>query len=506
MARVITDYLEKTVLKFGDKVAFTDEHREITFSKLRKEAYGIAAAVIGENVFKRPIAIYLDKSVECISAFLGAAYSGNFYSPLDTKMPESRIQKIIDTLDPAVVVTDEAHKEQAKSFAGNAKILVYEEATKGDVNEDQVKAVTEKVIDTDILYVLFTSGSTGTPKGVIIPHRALIDFIEWGKEEFSIDDSFIFGNQTPFYFSMSVLDIYQTLKNGGTMHIVPQKLFSFPGLLMEYLQERKVNIINWVPSALGMVATLHALRSPYLPELKRVFFGGEVMQVKYLNMWKAEYPDVTYVNLYGSTEATDTCTYYVVDREFSNDERIPMGRVCKNADVFLLTEDDKLAEDGEIGEVCVRGTSVALGYYNMPEKTKEVFVQNPCNPYYPEIIYRTGDLAKTNDFGEYVYMSRKDFQIKHMGHRIELGEIETAISAIEGVESECCLYDDKKSRIVMFYTGSIEPAQVMEKLKDMVPEYMLPNRKYHLDAMPHNLNGKVDRQKLKEMIANRTVK
>lgn len=506
MARVITDYLEKTVVKFGDKVAFTDEHREITFSQVRKEAYGIATALIEEKAFKRPVAIFLDKSVECIPAFLGAAYSGNFYSPLDTKMPEARIQKIMDTLEPAVVITDEAHKEQAKSFAGKAKILIYEEATTREVDEDLVKDVTGKVIDTDILYVLFTSGSTGTPKGVIIPHRALVDFIEWGKEEFSIDDTYIFGNQTPFYFSMSVLDIYQSLKNGATMHIVPQKLFLFPGLLMEYLEERKVNTINWVPSALGMVATLHALRSPYLPELKRVFFGGEVMQVKYLNMWKAEYPDVTYVNLYGPTEATDTCTYYVVDREFAKDERIPMGRVCKNADVFLLTEDDKLAKEGEIGEVCVRGTGLALGYYNMPEKTKEVFVQNPCNSHYSETIYRTGDLAKVNEFGEYVYMSRKDFQIKHMGHRIELGEIETAISAIDKVESECCLYDEKKSRIVMFYTGAIEPEEVMEKLKDMVPEYMLPNRRYHLDAMPHNLNGKVDRQKLKEMIVNKKLK
>ncbi len=506
MARIVTDYLEKTVVEFGDKVAFTDEHRELTFSQLRKEAYGIASALIGAHVFKKPVAVFLDKSVECISAFLGAAYSGNFYSPLDTKMPESRIQKIMDTLNPAVVVTDEAHKEQVESFAGKSKILIYEDAKQWEVDEEKVKSVTDRVIDTDILYVLFTSGSTGTPKGVIISHRALIDFIEWGKEEFDIDSSFIFGNQTPFYFSMSVLDIYQCLKNGATMHIVPQKLFSFPGLLMEYLQERRVNIINWVPSALKLVATLHALRSPYLTELKRVFFGGEVMPVKYLNMWKAEYPNVVYVNLYGPTEGTDTCTYYVVDREFSNDERIPMGRVCKNVDVFLLTEDDKLAEEGEIGEVCIRGTGVALGYYNMPEKTKEVFVQNPNNPHYPEIIYRTGDLARINSFGEYVYVSRKDFQIKHMGHRIELGEIETAISAVEGVEAECCLYDDEKSRIVMFYTGSIEPEKVMEQLKASVPEYMLPNRKYHLDAMPYNLNGKVDRQKLKEMMYTRKKK
>lgn len=500
MIRLVTDYLEESAKKYKDKAAVTDETREITFGEVRKEAYCVAGELIRREIFKKPVAVFLDKSVECIPAFMGAAYSGNFYTPLDTKMPASRIEKIMTTLHPAAVITDEAHREAVKEFAADSEILVYEEMQKADMDEKLVQNVTDRVIDTDVLYVLFTSGSTGTPKGVIISQRALIDFVEWSAEKFQIDETIILGNQTPFYFSMSVFDIYQCLRNGATMHIIPHKIFSFPGLLMQYLFDRKVNTLFWVPSALSLVATFHALSSPHLPELRNVFFGGEVMPVKQLNMWREEYPDAVYVNFYGPTEAADTCTAYTVNREFDKSERLPMGDACRNTDVFLLTEDDRLAGEGEIGEVCVRGCGLAYGYYNDPEKTNEVFVQNPLNPYYREMIYRTGDLAQYNEYGELVYMSRKDFQIKHMGHRIELGEIETAVSAIEGVEANCCLYDSEKSRIVMFYTGKADEHEVMEKIKEAVPAYMVPNRKYHLDVMPYNLNGKIDRQKLKEMM------
>ena len=176
-----------------------------------------------------------------------------------------------------------------------------------------------------------------------------------------------------------------------------------------------------------------------------------------------------------------------------------MGQACRNMDVFLLDTNDKPVPEGEIGEVCVRGTGLSYGYYGDPEKTSEVFVQNPLQPRYPETIYRTGDLARKNEFGELVYVSRKDFQIKHMGHRIELGEIEAAVSSLEGIDSCCCLYNGKRQWIILYYTGSIEESLLTERLKALVPGYMLPNKKYRIETMPLNLNGKIDRQKLKDM-------
>lgn len=500
MVKSVIDYLLITEKKYADKTAFVDSNKSISFSELKKDSFQIAYEIIKNNINKQPVAVFLDKSVECIVSFLGALASNNFYSPLDVNMPNSRIEKIMSTLNPAVVITDANHVEQAKSFANEAIIIVYEEALKNEIDEEVVYLACNRILDTDIMYVLFTSGSTGNPKGVMISNKSLVDFIEWGTECLDIDDSYIFGNQTPFYFSMSVLDIYQTIKNGATMHIIPQSMFTLPVELMKYLFDNKINTLFWVPSALTLIAAFRLLNEPHLDDLRNVFFGGEVMPLKQLNKWIENYPSARFINFYGPTEVTDTCTIYEVNRQFEDVEKLPMGFPCNNMDVFLLDEEDKLVTDSSLGEVCVRGTGLAYGYYNNPEKTEEVFVQNPLNTKYKEIIYRTGDLAQYNEYGELVYMGRKDFQIKHMGHRIELGEIETAISSINGVDSNCVLYDSDAKKIVLFYTGAIEEKLLMQQLNDLIPHYMLPNKKNHLDKMPMNLNGKIDRQKLKEMI------
>ena len=349
--------------------------------------------------------------------------------------------------------------------------------------------------------MLFTSGSTGVPKGVTITHRSVIDYIDWVTETFDITEKDSFGNQAPFYFDNSILDIYSKIKAGATTYIKKKNLFAQPVLLLEYLKEKEINTIFWVPSALIVVAKLKAFRNVDISKtLKRVLFCGEVMPNKQLNVWRKFLPDVIYANLYGPTEITDACTYYIVDREFADDEPLPIGIPMANTDILVLNEKNELVTGDEIGELCVRGTSLSMGYYNNPEKTREAFVQNPLNPFVPEIIYRTGDLVKYNEYGEIIYLSRKDFQIKHMGHRIELGEIETAVSSLEEISLCCCLYDEKKQKIVLFLEGELEKAYINGKISSLVPEYMLPNKVISLEKMPINANGKIDRVKLKEFL------
>lgn len=503
MARLVTDYLDNSAKTFPDKIAFADEKRELTFSALYTESRKIAQVLIERNIFKSPVVVYLEKSVEVISCFMGAAYSGNFYTPIDVTMPESRVSKIMETLSPAIIITDSAHLDAAKAFAGNTEVLLYEEIQKGRSDNEAIAKTLDRVIDTDVLYVLFTSGSTGTPKGVIINQKAVIDYAEWVTNTFNISSETIFGEQAPFYFDNSILDIYQTLKNGSTCYIIPQKFFMLPKNLFGFLTEKRVNTIFWVPSALCIMANLKAVDKFIVPTLQKILFCGEVMPNKQLNVWRKSYPNALYANLYGPTEITDVCAYYIVDREFADDESLPIGFPCKNTDIIVLDDCDKLVPTTTAnvkGELCVRGTCNSLGYYNNPEKTKVAFVQNPLNKVYDEIIYRTGDVVHYNERGEIMYDCRKDFQIKHMGHRIELGEIETAISAVEGVEQNCCLYDTEKSKIVMFYTGSIEPQAVVDAIKNAVPDYMIPNKKVKLDKMPINLNGKIDRVELKKML------
>ena len=167
--------------------------------------------------------------------------------------------------------------------------------------------------------------------------------------------------------------------------------------------------------------------------LRTVLFAGEVMPVKHLNYWRKFLPDCTYANLFGPTETTDICTFYRVDRIFENDESLPIGKACDNCSVLLLTDDGREALPGEEGELIVRGSFLADGYYNDPEKTAAAFPQNPLNKAYPERVYRTGDIARLNEKGEFIYISRKDFQIKRSGYRIELGEIEAAVGSLDGV-------------------------------------------------------------------------
>lgn len=497
---LITNYIDNAAERFPDKIAFVDEHRAITFTELRGEALHVAGALVERKLFKRPIVIFLEKSVECIAAFLGVAYSGNFYTPIDTEMPTSRIEKIIETLQPQMIIASRQSQEKIGEWSGDVPIAPYEEIIQKPVDVSRVAEVTKKILDSDVLYVLFTSGSTGVPKGVVIPHRGVVAYTEWVTDTFGVNENTIFGNQTPFYFSMSVLDIYQTLRNGCTTYIIPKQLFSFPIRLLEYIAEHKINMLYWVPSALCLVVNLKALGKRDISCISKVLFAGEVMPTKHLNLWRKELPNALFANLFGPTEITDICNYYVIDRELADTETVPIGGLCSHVGGMILKEDDAPTSEDEMGELCIYGSALAYGYYNNPEKTQAAFVQNPLNSQYPEMIYRTGDLVHYNERGELVYDGRKDFQIKHMGHRIELGEIETAVSSLDGIRQNCCLYDGKKGKIVLFYAGDMDGVVIVEKLKKLLPEYMLPNKKVRLDALPLNMNGKIDRVKLTALL------
>lgn len=498
----ILEWLEESAKKYSDKIALYDEHQSLSYEQYYEKAVGIAEKICQSQIgTRKPVVVYLEKSIKVLASFMGIAYSGNFYSPLDIDMPKARIDKILEVLKPEAVITSSALKEKFESFEFKGKVLIYEEIGSKKLSPI-VEKVKQRIIDTDLLYVLFTSGSTGTPKGVGITHRSVIDYTDWVVETFEITSEDSFGNQAPFYFDNSILDIYACLKTGASLYIIPPILFPQPVRLLEFLKEKQINTIFWVPSALALVSKLQAFRKVDLSKtLERVLFCGEVMPNKQLNIWRKYLPNLLYANLYGPTEITDACTYYIVDREFEDNESLPIGYPMKNTDILVLDEEDNLvSEAGVVGELCVRGTGVSVGYYNNPEKTREVFVQNPLNPFYPEIIYRTGDLVEYNQYGELIYLSRKDFQIKHLGHRIELGEIETAVASLWDITMCCCLYEEKKNRIVLFIDKNYSKEMVNEELIKMVPDYMLVGKVYYVEEMPLNANGKIDRSKLKEIM------
>ena len=450
----------------------------------------------------------MEKSVDMITGFMGTVYAGGFYCPVDISMPERRILTIFSVLRPAVLLTREKEQEKAERLlegleqGTEVKLVLLEDALRTPEDPAVLQGIRRASVDSDPLYVLFTSGSTGVPKGVLVPHRVMINNMEWLEREYHFNENDVLGNQVPFYFDVSDHDIYCVLKFGCSMEIIPPEYFAFPARLVQFLNERRITAVFWVPFALSMAANLDAFRKEKPQYLRFIFFAGEVMPVKQLNYWRKHLPQAVYSNMYGPTE-TYVCTYYNLDREFADDEALPIGYPVSYADVMVLDENDRpvVPGDGRSGELCVRGCTLALGYYNSPEKTAERFVQNPLQNAWPETVCRTGDLVSYNDRGELVFLSRKDFQIKHLGYRIELGEIETAAGAMKNIDECACIYDNGRKQILLVYSGKkMDRKEMLGALSEKLPKYMLPNRMIHMEELPRNANGKIDRKELGKML------
>ncbi len=497
MIRNILDYLEQSAIHYPDKIAFADETSACTYKELRRTAKSVGTKLTNYVPPRSPVPVFMEKRVETIYAFLGAVYAGCFYVLLDPKLPSERLKQILQTLQSEVLVLHPDYEKQFKTLEYEGNVVNILEAVQEEEDAVLLEAIREQRLDIDPLYAIFTSGSTGIPKGVLVSHRSVIDFMEEFVEIFEITDKDVIGNQAPFDFDVSVKDIYSTLKTGATMQIIPKKLFSFPTKLLDYLDEREITTLIWAVSALCIVTTLKGLEYKVPQKVNKIIFSGEVMPIKHLNEWKKYLPDALYANVYGPTEITCNCTYYIVDREFQPGESLPIGQPFPNEKVFLLDEENQLVrEAGKKGEICVSGTALSLGYYRNPEQTEKVFVQNPLNEKYLERIYRTGDMAYYGHDGYLYFASRKDFQIKHMGHRIELGEIELAMELAEGIRRACCTYDESENKIVAFYEGEAEKRQIVRALGKKLPAYMIPNVWVKLDRLPITKNGKIDRKKM----------
>ena len=494
--------LERAAKLFADRPAVEDEVESLTYTQYRARSRAIAAGMLRHGSARKPIIMYLPKSVEMLCCFMGAMYAGSPYAPVDSHIPMNRLEKIVESLEPGIIVTNAELAKNLNFDLGSTRVLLAEELNGSEPDDELVDKSLSRVTDTDPIYIMYTSGSTGPPKGVTIPHRGIIDYADWVVSTFRFDETTVMAGQAPFYFDNSTFDIYGSLQCGGKLILIPDVLMMFPVRLPEFLAEKEVTSIFWVPTVMINVANSGILETVQLPKLKNVAFCGEVMPNKQLNIWRKYLPHCTYANLYGPTEITDVCCYYIVDREFADTDPLPIGKACENMRIVILTEDNREAKTGEQGELCVIGSGVALGYWNAPEITNKVFVQNPVSTQYNERMYRTGDLAYWDEDGLIQFCGRKDNQIKLKGNRIELGEIETAAMCVEGVENAAAIFDAEHEQIVLFVEtqGTLPLRRFNLELKKHIPAYMLPAKLIPMEKLPHTANDKIDRVTLKKSL------
>ncbi len=500
---LLLSYLEQTVERLPDKAAFVQGTDALTFAELSNEARAIGTALAQKGYARQAVVIFMKRHPRAIVGFLGTLYAGCYYVPIDEEVPDYRIEMIFRSLKPAVLLCDTSTRAQAEGLAAfEGELLVYEDLIRTPADQPLLQAIREQAIDTDPAYIVFTSGSTGTPKGVVACHRSVIDYIEAFSEVMRFTQETVFGMQAPLSVDACLKEIYPTLKFGATTHIIPKEQFLFPVKLVEYLNTYKINTICWVVPALTLISGLGVFDQLLPRHLHTIASGSEAFPIKQFILWQQALPQARFINLYGPTEATGMSCWYEADRLFEAGDVLPIGKPFRNTRILLLDDQDQAAAAGQPGEICILGTSLTLGYYGDFEQTRSVFVQNPLNHVYPELLYRTGDLGRYNERGELVFLTRKDDQIKHMGHRIELAEIELVVNQIDGVIQACALFDEGRKRIVLYYTGTCDKATLAGAARQKLPRYMVPSRFEKLDTMPLTNNGKLDRMALKKRLAN----
>jgi amino acid adenylation domain-containing protein len=502
----VIEYFARTVSLNPSKTAVIEVDKKISFEQLKTLSVALASNIVEQNdILNLPIAVYLPKTIDTVVADMAITYSGNLYMNLDVKAPLERIHNILKQVVPIAIITDAYHLNIIKPIlSADVNVYLIDQVYSFDAEqENKLLGRLSSLIDTDPYCIINTSGSTGTPKSVVLNHKSFIDFTEWSIGTLEIGTEEIIGSLSPAIFDIYSYELCMMMSRSSTIVLLPEQMSAFPIKILEILKKESVSYIFWVPTIMVNIANMDLLSKIELPMLKTVWFAGEVLPTKQYNYWHKKLPTTKFVNLYGPIEITLDCTYYVVDREFNDSEPLPIGFPCRNTSILILNENNEQCKLGEEGELCIRGTSLAMGYYNNPEKTVAVFTQNPLNTKYPETIYRTGDIVVQNAQGEIMFKGRRDTLVKHLGYRIELAEIEhVVVNTLQIVSNGCAIYNQQNKEIAFIYEAEEDVPIVAfrKQIGQSLPKYMIPTKYVRVEKMPLNANGKIDRLKLSKQI------
>ena len=496
----VLNYLENAAKTWPDRIAFEDEKEVLTYAAMLDATQRIGTGVAAYASLRQSVAVVMtDRSVRCVAGMMGVAYAGCAYSPLDANMPAERMQVIFDLLKPAAILCDEATRAGVEAVGYDCPILTYEQMVTTEIDAEKLAWIRERVSAWDILSILFTSGSTGVPKGVAQSHYSYVAYSDANSERFGFTIDDVFANQSPFFYANSITDLYQPIKLGVPVYIMPTRCLSFPKMMMELLREKKVTVLCMTPSSYVKAAQSGVMTEGCLPDLKYITLSGEAAHWQTLAVWLKAAPNAAVWNFYGSTELLGVAVRKL-ERCYADDEIIPVGKLYSGVEVLIVDEDGKEVPRGEKGEMYIANPWLFSGYYKDIERTKAAFIDDPLDLGYQTRYYCTGDIGSFSADDELLVHGRKDSQIKRAGYRMEIGEVEAALRVIPGWENGLVLYDKESGKLACFWTGALTRKEIMAELKKTLPRYAQPDTYIHLDEMPYTATMKIDRVKLKAMI------
>lgn len=492
----ILEYLEQTAARAPERTAFFDDRASLTFGGLYDAARSVGSFLSRALPMRGVTAVVMDgRSMDCVPAFLGVAYAGGAYAPLDPAMPASRLRLILSLMRPDCILADEKGKK-ALDAAGSlpAPVFSYQDAAGAPVDREALDAVRARSGVYDPLSILYTSGSTGIPKGSIQSHFSYINYTQATIEVYGFDQETVFGSQSPFFYANSIIDIYPPIALGAAVYLLPPGCLAFPKTFLACLKERHVTELTMTPSS--FIAVAGALEAGCLAELQYGIMSGEMMPWEPLRQWMKAAPNAGFYNFYGSTEAFSVAVGRV-EGDYAAGDLLPVGRPFRQANIIFLDGEEKEADPRTGGEMLISNPWLSSGYHRDEERTAAAFLIDPMKRGYFERFYRTGDMGRLNAAGELMVLGRRDAQVKHHGYRMELGEVEAALRGVPGWADGCVLFDQERGALCCFWTGELSRKALHAALKAVLPRYMLPDEYIHLQQMPHTATMKIDRMALK---------
>ena len=493
MRNNLLDDLEMTTARVPERTAFYDDRETLSFAALQEKAQRIGSALAAVSEPRTPVALLIDaRSIRTIPALYGVLYAGCAYAPLDVALPPDRLSLLLDRLTPSAILADEAGEKalQGAEPAG-VPVLRFEEAAAAACNPEKLAQIRAGARLTDPASILYTSGSTGIPKGSIQTQASYLQWTEATIRMYSFDENVIFGNQSPFFYANSVIDIFPPVALGAKVYLLPGGALTFPKLMVECLNAQHVTELTMTPFSFINVVNAGVLEPGCVPSLRWGIMSGESMPWPPLKVWMDATPAADWWHFYGSTEMFSVAVGKVAGEPPAG-ERIPVGRPFREVSMRFVDEDLDDVPPGTPGEMLVRSPWVTVGYHRDEVLTEASRVTDDAG----NAWFRAGDLGYLREDGQLIVLGRRDAQIKHMGFRMELGEVEAALRILEGWQDGCVLHDKERDRIWCFYTGSLTETELRRDLKEKLAKYMIPDEFVHLEEMPHTPSMKLDRRAL----------